>query len=272
MTIARERAEPQPNSTTRPRRVVYPTSDGKPMGETERHVNVILDCIQGLRFHLRDRPDAYVVGNNFVFWEEGNPRARVSPDCYVVFGVDKRVRDSFMAWQENGELPDVVFEITSRSTRNEDTGKKFLLYEQVWRTAEYFQFDPKGDYLRPRLQGYRLGPDGRYVRLETVNDRLHSEQLGLDLVAEGDTLRFYDPAKDRFLPTLSESEEQRAEAEAERAEAEAHRAQAEAHRAQAEAERAQAEARSAVAEQENQRLRAELEALRRQLAGGSDAS
>ena len=185
MTVARKPAEvPQASAaTTRPprRAVEYPTSDGKPMGETEKHVNVILDCIQGLRFHLKDRPDAYVVGNNFVYWEEGNPKARVSPDCYVVFGVDKRVRDAYKAWEENGKLPDVVFEITSKATRGEDTGKKFRLYEQVWKTAEYFQFDPTGDYLNPCLQGWRLCPDGRYVRLEMVDGCLHIEQLCLDL-------------------------------------------------------------------------------------------
>lgn len=232
--------------------VFYPTSDGKPMGETEKHVNAILDTIQSLRLHLKDRPDAYVVGNNFVFWEQGNPKARVSPDTYVVFGVDKTVRDAFFSWLENDNLPSVVFEMTSRSTRGEDMGRKFRLYEQVWRTAEYFQFDPSGDYLRPRLQGYRLGSDGRYARINEGQDgRLRSEQLGLDLVAEGQSLRLFDPVRGRFLPSIGEADA---------------RADAEAARAQAEAARAQ------TAESEVERLRAELDALRRQLssAGGND--
>ena len=231
--------------------VFYPTSDGKPMGETEKHVNAILDTIQGLRFHLRDRPDAYVVGNNFVFWEQGNPKARVSPDTYVVFNVDKTVRDAFYSWKENDNLPSVVFEMTSRSTRGEDTGKKFQLYEQVWRTAEYFQFDPSGDYLRPCLQGYRLGPDGRYARIvEEPDGSLRSEQLDLDLRADGLRLRLYDPVRGRFLPSIGEADD---------------RADAEAARAEAQAERARA------AEAENDRLRAELDTLRRQIgsSGGN---
>ena len=244
MTVARSQ-----KTTGRPRPVVYPTSDGKPMAETEKHVNVILDCIQGLRFHLRDRPDAYVAGNNFVYWEEGNPRARVSPDVYVVFGVDKRVRDSFKAWEENGALPAVVIEVSSRATRAEDTSRKLRLYEQTWRTAEYFLFDPPGDYLQPRLQGYRLS-GGAYVPIPPSGDRLHSAQLGLDLVPEGVALRLYDPVAGRFLPSLAEAEAQRAEAEAQQA--------------QAEAQQAQAEARAGALEAENERLRAELDALRRQ--------
>ncbi len=120
-----------------------------------------------------------------MFWEEGNPKARLSPDAYVVFGVPNHLRDSYKSWEEGGRLPDVVFEFTSRKTQREDTDTKLPRYETTLRTPEYFLFDPTGDYLRPRLQGYRL-ESGRYVRLELVDDRLHSERLGLDLVQEGE--------------------------------------------------------------------------------------
>ena len=225
MTVARERAQ---------RRVAYPTSDGKPMAETDKHRDLMFYFIEALKafFALSGRT-VYVSGNNFLFWEEGNPKARVSPDCYVVFDVTPEERNSYMAWKEGGRLPAVVFEFTSRKTQREDTSTKFPLYEQVLRVPEYFQFDPTGDYLHPRLQGYRLGPDGRYVRLELTDDRLYSEQIDLDLVMAGETLRLYDPAGGRFLPTLIESEAQRA-----------------------------------AVEQENERLRAELEALRRQIGRG----
>ena len=114
------------------------------------------------------------------------------------------------------------------------------LYEQVLKTPEYFLSDPTGDYLRHRLQGYRL-QDGRYVRLELVNDRLHSEQLGLDLVQEGERLRLFDPAAGRFLMTAQEAL-RLADTEARRAE---------------------------DAETENERLRAEIEALKAK-AGGNE--
>src|SRR5437870_3195083 len=64
---------------------------------------------------------------------------------------------------------------------------------------------PTGDYLRPTLQGHRL-VGGRYVPVAVKDGTMHSAVLGLDLVAEGDTLRLYDPLGDRFLPTLIESE------------------------------------------------------------------
>lgn len=217
--------------------VEYPTRDGKPMAETDKHRRLMSYVIDALTVYLADRRQAYVSGNNFVFWKEGNAKARISPDGYVVFGVSPDARDSYKAWEEGGRLPDVIFEFTSRKTQQQDTDTKLPLYEQVLKTPEYFLFDPTGDYLRPRLQGYRL-QDGRYVRLELVKDRLHSEQLGLDLVQEGERLRLYDPVKSKFLPTAQE--------QAERVGAEARRA--------------------AAAEAEVARLRAEIEALKHERA------
>lgn len=216
-----------------PRAVIYPTRDGRPMGETDKHRELMAYLIAALKVYFADQPNVYVSGNNFVYWEEGNPKARISPDGYVVFGPEMRLRDFYKAWEEGGRLPNVVFEFTSRKTRREDTDTKLPLYEQTLKTPEYFLFDPTGDYLRPRLQGYRL-ENGRYVRLELVNSRLHSEQLGLDLVQDGEQLRLYDPAKGEFLPTALE--------QAERLEAEARRAK--------------------DAEAEVARLRAEITALR----------
>lgn len=177
------------------------------MAETDKHRRLMTYCVDGLTLHFADRTDeVYVSGNNFVFWEEGNPKARVSPDVYVVFGVEQRQRDSYKAWEENGSLPAVVIEITSRKTYREDTDTKRPLYEQVLKVPEYFQFDPTGDYLDPRLQGLRLNASGAYQSLSLATDRLRSEQLGLDLVMEGDTLRLYDPDAGRFLPSLMEAE------------------------------------------------------------------
>ena len=222
------------HTPTAPNSVEYPTRDGKPMAETDKHRRLMSYVIDALTVYLADRRLAYVSGNNFVFWKEGDTKARISPDGYVVFGISPDARDSYKAWEEGGRLPDVIFEFTSKKTQQQDTDRKLPLYEQVLKTPEYFLFDPTGDYLRPRLQGYRL-EDGRYVRLELVNDRLRSEQLGLDLVQEGERLRLFDPVAGRFLMTTQEAL-RLADVEARRAE---------------------------DAEAENERLRAEIEALRR---------
>src|SRR5262245_31742762 len=115
-------------TSNRPRTIDYPTSDGKPMAETERHLNLKFRVNQLLRDHFSDDPMAYVVGNMLLFYEEGNRRKHVSPDCFVVFGVKKKLRDNYLVWEER-KGPSVVIEFTSKSTRREDTHKKHKVYQ-----------------------------------------------------------------------------------------------------------------------------------------------
>ena len=179
----------QPSAATgSAHQIVYPIADRKPMAETNKHRRLMMYVIDALTIFDADRPDVYVPGNNVVFYEEGNPKAPISPDGCVAFGVPPGPRDSYMDWQEGVLLPDVVFEFTSRKIQREDTASKLPLYERVLQVPEYFLFDPTGDYLRPRLQGYRLVGN----QLELVAGRLHSEKLSLDLVQAGEDLRLYD--------------------------------------------------------------------------------
>jgi Uma2 family endonuclease len=210
MTLVKDAA------ATRPHRVVYPVRDGKPMAETDKHAAVMIYAQEALGLFFQDRQDSvYVSGNNFVFWREGDPKARVSPDVYVVFGVPMRLRDSYKAWEEGDHLPAFVLEVTSKKTQAEDNGPKFHIYEQVLQVPEYIRFDPTGDYLMPHLQGFRL-VDGFYSPIPMEGgDRIHSEQLGLYLVMESERLRLLDPTTGAFLPTLQEAEEKRRDAEAE---------------------------------------------------------
>src|SRR5205823_15030025 len=103
MTVAPKTTD-QPERESK-RKIVYQESDGKPMGETEWHVNLIIYFVAALRNHFASMPAVSICGNNFIFWEEGNPKKFVSPDTYVVFGVPRRVRSSYRAWDEGGRLP-----------------------------------------------------------------------------------------------------------------------------------------------------------------------
>ena len=98
------------------REIEYPTGDGKPMAETDMHRDDMVDVIETLRHHFADDPNVYVSGNLLLYYEEGNPRKHVSPDVLVAFGVSKKPpRDYYLVWKE-GKAPDVVIEITSKST------------------------------------------------------------------------------------------------------------------------------------------------------------
>ncbi|MCZ7572977.1 MAG: Uma2 family endonuclease [Ardenticatenaceae bacterium] len=203
--------------------IYYPDTDGLPMAESDWQRKVLTYAVEALDLSFRHQPEVYVSGNLLVYYQKGNPKAVVAPDVFVVFGVPKGARRSYMLWRE-GKGPDVVIEITSASTRSEDQQSKRALYAALG-VAEYLLVDPTGDYLVPRVQGYRLVDQG-YVplRTETAPDGtlwLHSPRLGLDLQLIGDELRFFDPRSRRQLPSLAEAQAQAEQEAAARRAAEA---------------------------------------------------
>jgi len=250
-------------SEQRRRQFEYPTSDGKPMAETEFHRKLMTALIETLEAWFARKPKVHVSGNLLIYYEPGNKRKHVAPDVFVVPGVSKKVRPYFLTWEE-GKNPAFVIELTSASTRREDKKKKFALYRDVLKVTEYFLFDPFGDYLKPRLQGYSL-ENGEYVTIPLVERRLPSQVTGLHLERAGNELRLYDPQAGRWLPTPQEFTAQ----ETARATQEAARATQEATRAAQEAARAdQAEREIARLAEENERQRRLLEKLLREKKNG----
>ena len=198
-----------PTSPHRPAAVDYPDSDGQPVAETDFQRIPLWYANDSLARYFRDRNDVYVSANMFVYFEEGNPKAVVAPDVFVVLGAPDHKRRSYKVWEEP-KGPDFVLEITSHSTRSADQGPKRRVYAElgVW---EYWQFDPTGDYLAPPLRGQRLIAN-RYVDLPvraspegTLSG--HSEVLGLDLRVSQGRLRLHDPETGRDLPSSEELEE-----------------------------------------------------------------
>ena len=188
------------------------------------------------------------------------------PDVFVVKGVSGGRRRIYKLWEE-GQPPDVVFEVTSPSTRGEDLRTKHKLYERLGVT-EYFLFDPLDEYLRPPLQGHRL-THGHYRPLSPAEDgSLWSAVLGLELHPRGESLRLFDPESQRWLPTTREETVARRAAELRAATAEARmvveadaRQVAEAQAAAETDARQVAETRATDAEAELARLRAQLDKL-----------
>ncbi|HET9210046.1 MAG TPA: Uma2 family endonuclease [Thermoanaerobaculia bacterium] len=177
------------------REIEYPTSDGQPMAETLEHQQVMIDLIEGLRSRYAGVPGAWVAGNFFFCYEKGNPNAHVSPDVMVAEGLaPKELRLNYLLWDE--KPPSLVVEVTSRSTRREDTGKKKSLYERIG-TQEYVLFDPFGEYLRSRLQGYWLERSKFHPIPLEADGTLHSRTTGLTFRPEGLRLRLVDTATGR---------------------------------------------------------------------------
>jgi Uma2 family endonuclease len=196
--------------------VNYPTRDGKPIGEPPTHRDLLGDLIEMLRGWYAKHPEVYISGNMLLYYEVGNPRKRVSHDVFVTLGLAKDSPLRYYATWREGKGPDFVVELTSRSTRREDTETKFRLYQDVLRVAEYFLFDPFAEYLKTPLQGYRLR-HGRYVHIKPVDGRLPSEVTVLHLERNGGQLRLCDPSVKRWVPSPPEIREQWLQAERETA-------------------------------------------------------
>ena len=239
------------------------------MAESDDHREEMFYFIDGLMAHYESELDKYVGGNNFIYWEKGNPRKAISPDVYVIFGVPMRLRDCYKAWEEGGRLPDIVFEFTSNSTKKEDEDIKGPLYKNELKVREYIRFDPTGDYLKPQLQGIRRVGDS-YKPIPLVDGRLYSEVLNLWLEQDGNWLWMVDPETMKRIPT-SRQNLARARAEAARANSEAARADFEAARAEAERQsREEAERRAESERQARLALEAEIDRLRSALRGRSE--
>ncbi len=199
-------------------KLVYPESDGKPMGETEIHVRAMMELHLALENFFRGRDDVYIATDMFWYWKEGRTKT-IAPDVMVIPGVGRRApRRSFFTWKENGAVPAVVFEMASDGTWRGDLTRKRRLYQRR-RVKEYFIFDPDGSYLRPRLLGFRL-KGHRYEPLFATDDILSSD-LGFDMRPEGDMLRLIDRATGIPIPTPAETQDR-----AERLAAEVERLQA----------------------------------------------
>ena len=192
-----------------PAPIRYPESDGKPMGETDLHITQILDLRFALARYFRDDPLVYVAADLLLYYVEGDPKEFVVPDVFIARGVPKRERRIYQLWAE-GRAPEVVFEITSVSTRREDLGTKRVLYADLG-VQEYFVFDPTGEDLRPPLRALRLvGLD-----YQPIKEPVFSERLGLELRIESNRLRLFDPRTGKRLLTPEESDAARETAEAE---------------------------------------------------------
>lgn len=231
---------PLPGATRDP---LYPDSDGTPMGETEYHSLAITHLYEVLRPWFHRREGFHVAANMLLYYEQGNPLAVRGPDVMVSKGVrGKHLRRSFRTWEE-GVAPATIIEVTSSSTKDEDQFVKPAVYARIG-VKEYFLFDPVGEYLKPRLQGFRL-VTGVYAPIVSRRaDRVSSGELGLDLAIDAHLLRVIEPKTGRRLPTR---EEYRAKLKLARREAR------EAKRAAAEVQR-----RFAALEAEIARLRALL--------------
>jgi len=252
----------------------YPDSDGEPVAESPVHLEEMVYVWEVLDERFEDDPNVFVGANMFLFYRKGDPRGVVAPDGFVVKGVPKLPggvqRRKYRLWLEGGQVPCFVLETTSESTAERDRDKR-KIYAQLG-VAEYFQFDPFGEYLNPPLQGFRL-VKGQYEPMRpNPGGSLLSQTLGVIFRAEGNKLRLTDAVTGVLLLRRKEVQKARRQAEENAVAAEERAATEELARRQAEEKaaaeelaRRQAEERAAAAEERSRALEEELARLRHTL-------
>jgi Uma2 family endonuclease len=180
--------------------VIFPEgefwSDEPPL-ESDRHREQIDLLIRLLKAWWQERNDFYVTGNLTIYYSPNQKKSEHfrGPDFFVVLDAEKRDRRSWVVWQEDGKYPNVIIELLSDSTAAVDKGFKKQIYQNTFRTPDYFWFHP--DTLE--FKGFHL-LDGVYQELEfTPEGWLWSQQLGLYLGILDGKLRFYTPDKQLVL-------------------------------------------------------------------------
>lgn len=208
-------AQAQQPAPDNPDGVVFPPGDlysNEPPVESSLYLAQILLLLSCLNWLWKDRDDYFAAGNLTVYYsphqrksEDFSPMETLrerGPDFFVVLGTEKRPRKSWMVWEENGKYPNVIVELLSDSTAKTDRGLKKEIYQDIFRTPDYFWFDPE----TLEFEGLHL-LDGVYQPLEP-NERgwRWSQQLQLYLGIYENQLRFFT-AEGELVPTPEEAAE-----------------------------------------------------------------
>lgn len=120
---------------------LYPESDGKPIADNTEQLEWIMTILGNLQGAYRDEPNVLVVGDLLWYPVEGRPRISTAPDVYVVFGVPKGPRRSYIQHKEGGVAPQVTFEIMSHNNTPADMQEKLEFYDRHG-VEEYYLYDP----------------------------------------------------------------------------------------------------------------------------------
>ena len=177
-------------------------SDEPPL-ESNLHLRQILLLIQCLEWVWQDRDDYFATGNLTIYYSPNQKKSEFfrGPDFFVVLGTTRdQTRKSWVVWQEGGKYPNVIIEVLSESTAKIDREEKKEIYQDTFRTPDYFWFDPNS----LEFQGFTL-ISGQYQPIEpNENGWLWSQQLGLYLGIYEEQLRYFT-SEGELVPTLEEA-------------------------------------------------------------------
>ena len=176
-------------------------SDEPEMESSEHYLQLLL-LVTCLEWLWHDRNDFFIGANLTIYFSKQQLKNREfrGPDFFLVKNTEKRHRKSWVVWEEDGKYPDLIIELLSDSTASVDKSLKKELYQERFRTPEYFWFSPES----LELAGFRL-QNGKYQPISKGNNGLFwSETLGLFLGIHTNKLRYFT-IESKLVPTPEEA-------------------------------------------------------------------
>ena len=163
----------------------------EPEMESTLHYAQLALLVTCLEWLWRDRQDFFVGANLTIYFSRQQLKNRDfrGPDFFLVQPTQLKPRRSWVVWEEDGKYPDLIIELLSDSTADLDRTLKKNLYQDRFRTNEYFWFSP--DTLE--LAGFRLMGRAYEAIAPTSEGLLWSETLNLYLGVYEERLRYFHP-------------------------------------------------------------------------------
>ena len=184
--------------------IFYPAELDDEMGETAFHFKLIFLLYGFLESFYASKKDVTVAANMMVYYDKGNPKKWLAPDIFVCLGAENKLRRTYKTWEEK-IFPQIVFEIASDGTFENDLGGKRLEYARLG-VEEYYLLDPEREYLPSPLMAFRR-ENGRLVSMNAENNRVHSPLMNLEIVDTGKSFRLFNPQTQEFLQAVLTGEE-----------------------------------------------------------------
>jgi Uma2 family endonuclease len=190
-----------------------PDSDDTPVdNELQELAPTLLKAV--LAYLWKDRTDWFFGIDMGIYYNPDEPP--IVPDGFLSLGVEsvksENLRSSYVLWEEQGILPQLVLEVVSKTYRREYSGKKDF-YEQLG-ILYYVVYNPSRRR-KPTLEVYKL-IQGRYLPM--LGNPVWLPELGLGIGKERQSYQgrerewmfWYDQQGTRYL--LPEERADQAEA------------------------------------------------------------
>lgn len=174
----------------------------EPEMESSLHYMQLLLLVTCLEWLWRDKTDFFIGANLTIYFSRQQLKNRDfrGPDFFLVKQTEKRPRNAWVVWEEDGKYPNLIIELLSNSTAAVDRNLKKVLYQDRFRTPEYFWFSPETF----EFAGFRLNGHEYQAIAPNQQGWRWSKELGLFLGVEAERLRYFTSTGDK-VPTPEEA-------------------------------------------------------------------